>query len=105
MYGIFVQPVMMNMMAFAEHGSLKSTPPLMESATETPKEVMKPLFALNEPITKHSARIIRRQMLAAGHVNKEDRRFLRELIMHGNLLDEESFHILLNLLLTGLQDN
>ena len=104
MYGILAQPAMMSMMALTENGSLKSTPKNMESATSTPKEVMEPLFSLNEPITKYSARIIRRQMLAGGRLSKNDRRLLRELILRGNLLDEESFHILLNLLLTGLQE-
>lgn len=60
-----------------------------------------PLLADNEPITKYSARVIRRQILADGHVSKAERKFLRDALDHGNLLDDESFHILLELLLTG----
>jgi hypothetical protein len=60
-----------------------------------------PLFAENEPITKHSARVMRRQILAEGHVNKRAREFLKRVLTSGNFLDDGSFHILLNLLLNG----
>jgi hypothetical protein len=60
-----------------------------------------PMLADNEPITKYSARVLRRQIMADGSVSKEERRFLRHALEHGNCLDEESFHILLELLLTG----
>lgn len=59
-----------------------------------------PLLADNEPITKHSARVIRRQILADGIVSAEERRFLRQALECGNLLDDEAFHIFLDLLLT-----
>ncbi len=59
------------------------------------------ILAENEPITKHSARILRKQILADGHVSKGEREFLRAVLDHGNLMDDESFHILLDLLLTG----
>lgn len=60
-----------------------------------------PMLADNEPITKYSARVLRRQIMADGEVSKEERRFLRHALEHGNCMDEESFHILLELLLTG----
>lgn len=63
-----------------------------------------PLLADNEPITKYSARVIRRQILADGHVSKEERRWLRSTLDHGNLLDDESVYILLDLLLTGKRE-
>ncbi len=59
------------------------------------------ILAENEPITKHSARVLRRQILADGHVSKREREFLKKVLDHGNLMDDESFHILLEVLLTG----
>ena len=35
------------------------------------------ILADNEPITKHSARILRKQILQDGHVSKREREFLR----------------------------
>ena len=62
---------------------------------------METILAENEPITKHSARVLRRQILADGHVSKTERQFLKSVLTNGNLLDDESFHILLEVLLTG----
>lgn len=62
---------------------------------------METILAENEPITKHSARILRRQILADGHVSKRERDFLKAVLTRGNLMDDESFHILLEVLLTG----
>jgi hypothetical protein len=59
------------------------------------------IFAENEPITKYSARVLRRQILADGHVDEKERQFLKNLLESGNLMDEGAFHIILNLLLTG----
>lgn len=103
MHGIYMQPVTVNMAAI-ESCSLESTPELKQlQREEAPEETRKPLSGINEPITKHSARILRRRMLSRPAC-REDRRYIRELLLHGNLADEESFHILLNLLLTGLQE-
>lgn len=59
------------------------------------------ILAENEPITKHSARILRRQILQDGHVSKRERAFLKSVIEDGNLMDDGSFHILLEVLLNG----
>jgi hypothetical protein len=60
-----------------------------------------PMFAENEPITKYSARVLRRQILADGYVDERERQFLKNVLTRGNLMDDGSFHILLNLLLNG----
>lgn len=59
------------------------------------------ILAENEPITKHSARILRRQILQDGHVSKRERAFLKSVLANGNLMDDEAFHILLEVLLCG----
>lgn len=59
------------------------------------------ILADNEPITKHSARVLRKQILQDGHVSKREREFLRDALDHGNLMDDESFYILLDVLLNG----
>lgn len=59
----------------------------------------------NEPITKHSARVLRKQILQDGHVSKREREFLRDALDHGNLMDDESFYILLDVLLNGKRIN
>lgn len=66
-----------------------------------PEASFETILAENEPITKHSARILRRQILADGHVSRRERKFLRAVLENGNLMDDESFHILLDVLLTG----
>ncbi|MBX9572353.1 MAG: hypothetical protein K2X77_25885 [Candidatus Obscuribacterales bacterium] len=63
------------------------------------------ILADNEPITKHSARILRKQILQDGHVSKREREFLRDALDHGNLMDDESFYILLDVLLNGKRIN
>lgn len=72
---------------------------------EMPAEPIEPdietILAENEPITKHSARILRRQILQDGHVSKRERAFLKSVLTKGNLMDDESFHILLEVLLNG----
>lgn len=72
---------------------------------ETPAEPMEPDFETilseNEPITKHSARILRKQILQDGHVSKRERAFLKDVLDHGNLMDDESYYILLEVLLNG----
>jgi hypothetical protein len=60
-----------------------------------------PLLAENEPITKHSARVMRRQILSDGHVSKSERQYLKKVLEDGNLMDDGSFYILLDLLLNG----
>lgn len=64
-------------------------------------EDIETILADNEPITKHSARILRKQILQDGHVSKRERAFLRDALDHGNLMDDESFYILLDVLLNG----
>ncbi len=59
------------------------------------------MLSENEPITKHSARVLRRQILSDGHVSKAERHFLHEVLDHGNLMDDESYYILLDVLLNG----
>ncbi len=59
------------------------------------------MLATNEPITKHSARILRRQILSDGHVSKAERHFLHEVLDHGNLMDDEAYFVLLDVLLNG----
>lgn len=73
--------------------------PNSEESFEPP--VVETILAENEPITKHSARILRKQILQDGHVSKREREFLKAVLERGNLIDDESFHILLDLLLTG----
>lgn len=72
---------------------------------ETSAEPMEPDFETilseNEPITKHSARILRKQILQDGHVSKRERAFLKDVLDHGNLMDDESYYILLEVLLNG----
>lgn len=63
------------------------------------------ILADNEPITKHSARVLRKQILQDGHVSKREREFLRDALDHGNLMDDESFYILLDVLLNGKRIN
>lgn len=79
------------------------------SMQELPVEPMQPdvetMLADNEPITKHSARILRRQILQDGHVSKRERAFLKNVLENGNLMDDESFHILLEVLLNGKRLN
>lgn len=101
----FSVPQVMTRMAVAAEEPYLASRKLMESPKPNSKKEMKCMFALNEPITKYSARLIRKQMLAAGGLNKADRRYLKHMIEYGKLLDAESFHILLNLLLTGPQDD
>lgn len=82
--------------------SLKpAAPGLDKQRTDQPTEETEMMFAVNEPITKHSARVIRKQILRDGYVSKAERRFLRTVLESGNLLDDEAYHILLNLLLNG----
>lgn len=79
---------------------------IMESPQTKQSKESKSMFPLNEPITKYSARLIRKQMLAGGRrLNKADRRYLKHMIDYGRLLDAESFHILINLLLTAPQED
>ncbi|MBX9685493.1 MAG: hypothetical protein K2X27_02250 [Candidatus Obscuribacterales bacterium] len=59
------------------------------------------ILADNEPINKYSARILRKQILQDGHVSKRERDFLKAVLTGGNLMDDESFYILLDLLLNG----
>ncbi len=72
---------------------------------EIPAEPIEPDFETilseNEPITKHSARILRKQILQDGHVSKRERAFLKDVLDHGNLMDDESYYILLEVLLNG----
>ena len=60
-----------------------------------------PIYAENEPITKYSARVLRRQILSDGYVSKREREFLKGVLTNGNLMDDGSFHILLDVLLNG----
>jgi hypothetical protein len=62
---------------------------------------VEPLLAENEPINKYSARILRRQILSDGHVSQRERQFLKNVLTNGNLMDDGSFHILLDVLLNG----
>jgi hypothetical protein len=62
---------------------------------------LEPMMSENEPMNKYSARVLRRQILSHGHVSKRERQYLREILTHGNLMDEGSFHILLDVLLNG----
>jgi|688.fasta_scaffold1110749_2 hypothetical protein len=72
------------------------------NAHENPVEMeFEPMFAENEPITKHSARVLRKQILSDGHVSKKERQFLHDVLERGNIMDEEAFHILLDVLLNG----
>ena len=74
----------------------------MESQFKRVEKEEKIMLPLNEPITKFSARLIRKQLLSGGRkLNKADRRYLKHMIDYGMLLDAEAFHILLNLLLSG----
>ena len=72
------------------------------SLPESPRQIEnETIFASNEPINKYSARILRRQILADGLVSKREREFLKQALTEGNLLDDGSFYILLDLLLNG----
>jgi hypothetical protein len=91
-----------------KRATFKASVPAMGSASsETRKMIssqigqMNCMLSTNEPVTKYSARLIRKQMLAAGGLNKADRMYLKHMIEEGQLLDDESFYILLNLLLTA----
>ena len=99
-------PPAMNAMAMYEPETIKASRKVMESPVriqENNKEAI--MLPLNEPITKYSARLIRKQLLAGGRkLNKADRRYLKHMIDYGKLLDGESFHILLNLLLSAPQE-
>ncbi len=100
-----VPPAFAAMSVYEPVSYCKASHELMESPALEQKKEMKSMFALNEPITKYSARLIRKQMLAGGRsLNKADRRYLKHMIDYGRLLDAESFHILLNLLLTAPQE-
>lgn len=83
-----------------KRNSSRAFTPLMNDSTSENNE-MSCMMAPNEPVTKYSARLMRKQMLAAGGLNKADREYLKHMIEHGELLDGESFYILLNLLLTA----
>ena len=72
-----------------------------ETHDMTPEPDIETILAENEPITKHSARILRRQILQDGHVSKRERAFLKSVLSNGNLMDDEAFHILLEVLLNG----
>lgn len=63
------------------------------------------ILAENEPITKHSARVLRRQILSDGHVSKREREFLRKVLDKGNIMDDEAYYILLDVLLNGRRLN
>lgn len=77
----------------------------MESQFKPVEKEEKIMLPLNEPITKYSARLIRKQLLSGGRkLNRADRRYLKHMVDYGKLLDAEAFHILLNLLLSGPQD-
>lgn len=89
------------------HGPVTTTPRRMETPTKrnpvtvTIEAEATKMFAVNEPITKHSARLMRKQMQAAGGPTRADRQLIKQVIEHGNLLDDEAFYVLLDLLLNG----
>lgn len=100
---VFCMPQVMTVMTVDEPLSYKASLRLMESPARNQTKTLetRSIFAQNEPITKYSARVIRRQMLTGGKIDRADRQFLRNVIEKGNLLDDESLHVLLNLLLTS----
>lgn len=59
------------------------------------------ILSENEPINKYSARVLRKQILSDGYVSKRERAFLKGVLSNGNLMDDEAFHILLDVLLNG----
>lgn len=72
------------------------------NAHESPVEAeFEPIYAENEPITKHSARVLRKQILSDGHVSKRERKFLHDVLEKGNIMDDEAYYILLDVLLNG----
>lgn len=77
---------------------------MVSQAAKNPRE-NESMFPLNEPVTKFSARLIRKQMLAGGRkLSKADRRYLKHMIDYGKLLDSESLFILLDLMLCAPQE-
>lgn len=59
------------------------------------------MIAGDHLLSGSDARIIKRMILADGHVDKSERKFLRQTLEGVELLDDSAFHILLDVLLTG----
>lgn len=99
-------PQASKLLNFQPAGINKESHKHMVSQLEKKEEIDRAaMYPLNEPINKYSARLIRKQMLAGKRrLSKSDRLYLKHMIDYGRLMDRESLHIFLNLLLAGPQE-